>query len=139
MKRLRIGSIIMERRKTENAALRELVDALKGFVDARDSLWTLGFFDRVFRKDKCRDAIRRYDGSLRHLREAIGALMLASRARAASQDEERDMALPPSGPTDALISHEEFTMLLNGACAAERPTQRASRWRRRLTGGPNAV
>lgn len=120
----------MERRKTENTALRELVDALKEFVDARDRLWTLGLVDRLFRKGKCRDSIRRYDASLRQLREAIEGLMSASRAQAATPDRETRAAL---------LSHEEFTMLLTQAPAPDSAAHRGSRRRRRMTGGPNVA
>ena len=119
----------MERRKTENAALRELISALKTFVDARDCVWTLSSMDRLFRRDRCRDTLRNYDRALGALREAIGGLMAASRGPLADAEAGR----PP-----ALISVEEFRMLMEEAEGERRRETRGSRWRTRMTGGPKA-
>ena len=117
----------MERRKTENAALRELISALKVFVDARDCVWTLGAADRLFRRERCRDTLQNYDKAMGALREAIVGLMSASRGPVADTKAERQ---------PALISVEEFRMLLEEPGDGRRRETRGSRWRTRMTGGP---
>ena len=94
-----------ERRKSENAAMRDMVDAMKDFVAARDSLWSLGIFDRLFRFEKYRKVIDNYDNAIFAMRNAVRALTEAT----ASSPETGE---PASKPKPPLVSMEEFEMLL---------------------------
>lgn len=94
-----------ERRKSENTALRELIDALKKVINARDALWSLGFFDRLFRFDKCRAVFNEYDDAMLAVRNAVNGVMEAS-AHA-------EPAPPETGKhRPATITMEEFEVLL---------------------------
>lgn len=119
----------MERRKTENAVVRELIDALKAFVDARDRVWALSAADRLFRRDRCRDTLQQYDRAMGMLRDAVGGLMAAARAQADNPEAEQSLAL---------ISVEEFRMLMEESAGDKHRETRGSRWRTRMTGGPKA-
>lgn len=96
-----------ERRRQENTDVRTLVDCLKAYVDARDAIWSLRFFDKLFRADKCRRIMNEYDNALRSLRGSIKNFIDRG-------GEERPKAAPgPSAPlSTALISEEELDMLL---------------------------
>ena len=102
-----------ERRIDENRALRELVDALKEFIAARDALWTLGFFDRIFRFARCVGMLNRYDTArdrvrtaVKEVRESAGAAVPENPAKTGMQEESAPAA------ARSLVSMEEFEMLL---------------------------
>lgn len=104
-----------DRRKFENSALRDLVEALKKSIDARDALWALGFFDRLFRRDKCRAVFNEYDIALLAVRNAVRGVInetvcrkeaAGKRARSAPVETEPLPPLPPS------VTVEEFEVLL---------------------------
>lgn len=106
-----------ERRSAENAALRELVNALKDFIAARDALWSLGFFDRLFRFSRCVVMLNRYDAARERVRNAIHAVWEAAGPERVSAPEhaggpEPSASLPPQ-PATPLISLEEFEMLMD--------------------------
>lgn len=106
-----------ERRSAENAALRELVDALKDFIAARDALWSLGFFDRLFRFSRCVAMLNRYDAARERVRNAIKAVWDAGGQERPAASEcmdgpELSGDLPAQPPT-RLISLEEFEMLMD--------------------------
>lgn len=95
-----------ERRKKENTALRDLVDALKRLIDARDALWALSIVDRLFRPQKCRAVFNAYDYARELVQRAVRAVMQASAVR----EENPEHPLPRS--REPLISMEEFNVLL---------------------------
>ena len=94
-----------ERRKSENAAMRGMVDAMKNFVAARDALWSLGILDRLFRFEKYRSVIDNYDNAISAMRNAMRAVTQASAKGG-------EKAGQKSEPTPQVISVEEFEMLL---------------------------
>lgn len=97
-----------ERRKSENTALRELIDALKKVINARDALWSLGFFDRLLRFDKCRSVFNEYDDAMLAVRNAVSGVMEAS-------VQPEDLPAPPPNPgrgRATTITMEEFEVLL---------------------------
>lgn len=106
-----------ERRSAENAALRELVNALKDFIAARDALWSLGFFDRLFRFSRCIAMLNRYDAARERVRNAIIAVWEAGGPERPSESGQADGPEPsadrPAQPTVPLISLEEFEMLMD--------------------------
>lgn len=108
----------MERRNSENKALRELVDALKEYITARDSLWTLGFFDRIFRFSRCVGMLNHYDKTRERVRTAIREVKEAAETAAQENQAKPDTAedalaeKPVSAPGGSLVSMEEFEMLL---------------------------
>lgn len=118
----------MERRETKNAALRELVDALKGFVEARDRLWSFDLADCLFYRDRRRDSLRRYDDSLRLLTAAIEGLLVVARGQGALPDKD--------APHASLLSHDEFKMLLGEPSPDLRAARRGRRCRKRVKIGP---
>ncbi len=101
----------MERRTDENKALRELVDSLKDFIAARDSLWSLGFFDRIFRFSRCIAMLNRYDLAWMRVAAAVRAVQAAgaSQSEAKKPDTGKKSPAPGNRP---LLSMEEFEMLL---------------------------
>lgn len=96
-----------ERRKSENTALRELIDALKKVAMARDGLWSLSVIDRIFRLNKYRKTIADYDEAMQSVRNAIVAVMAATR----HQSVENNLPLPKPGPKSG-ITLEEFEFLM---------------------------
>jgi hypothetical protein len=115
------GQEIPERRKSANAMLRKLVDAFKGFTQARDDLWALGFFDRIARKKKCKDVYDSHEKALIALRNAIQEMSrdIGIREALATKGGLRpDEGVTSSEeffkpPVEPLISPEEFEALLN--------------------------
>ncbi|SBW09373.1 hypothetical protein KL86DPRO_50150 [uncultured delta proteobacterium] len=108
----------MERRSSENKALRELVDALKEYITVRDSLWTLGFFDRIFRFSRCVAMLNRYDtarervrAAIRDVKETAEAAVLENQARPEA-GEDAFAEKTPALAARSLVSMEEFEMLL---------------------------
>lgn len=97
-----------ERRKSENTALRELVDALRTVITARDGLWSLSVMDRLFRPEKYRQTIAAYDNALQGVRSAIQAVMSASR----QQPPEHNLPMLKEADPRTGISLEEFEFLL---------------------------
>lgn len=97
-----------ERRKSENAALRELIDALRDFIAARDALWSLSFFDRLFRFEKCRGVISAYDHASVQVRNSIRAVMEASKDSSGNREKVETSTPSLSG----LLSVDEFDLLL---------------------------
>lgn len=104
-----------DRRKFENTAMRDLVEALKKNIDARDALWSLGFFDRLFRRDKCRAVFNEYDVALLAVRDAVRGVInetvcrgeaTGKRTRSAPVETGPLLPLPPS------VTVEEFEVLL---------------------------
>ena len=94
-----------DRRMVENTLLRELVDAMAEFMKARDALWSLGIFDRLFRAEKCRTIINEYDLAARKVREAIRTLSKLTKSGGP------DAPIPDS-QVGRLVSEEEFEMLI---------------------------
>lgn len=117
----------MERRSAENKALRELVDALKEFIAARDSLWTLGFFDRIFRFSRCVAMLNRYDTARERVRAAVKDVKESAETTAMEHFAKPDMPEEtPAAPGRSLVSMEEFEMLLGKpAILKKRPAQGA--------------
>ena len=95
-----------ERRYQENKALRELVDALREFIAARDGLWTLGFLDRVFHREKYLAVLKNYDFAGIRVRNAILKLKTVPASPKTGGSSSSNMARSP------LISLEEFEVLL---------------------------
>lgn len=90
-----------DRRIAENALLRKLVDALKNFIAARDTIWALSFWDRMFRPAKCEQVFASYEQASLAVKEAI-----------------KDMSIIKMQPGDSaryqsLISMEEFEALMD--------------------------
>lgn len=112
----------MERRKTKNIALRELVNALRGFVEARDCLWSFGLTDRLFGRGNRRESLRRYDDSLRLLTVAIEELIIVSRGKSDSSDKDETQIVR--------LTHDELRMLLGEPFQDRRAVQRG-KWLRR--------
>ena len=123
----------LERRKLENAALRELLNALKQFIAARDALWSLRFFDRLFRLDKCRAVFDSYDAASNAMRNAIEAVKTVTEAAADCFEESGAEEAGYKGSEDApypapeppLVSMEEFELLLGKPRLAPRSPQRS--------------
>ena len=114
-----------ERRADENKALRELVDALKDFIAARDALWSLGFFDRIFRFERCVGILNRYDAARNTVRNTVLAVKeatAAAREAAGTEAEPGDAA--PRTPKP-LVTLEEFEMLLGKPAILKKRPQRA--------------
>jgi len=99
----------IERRKPENAALRELVSALRDVINTRDALWALSSFDRLFRFDKCRTVLNEYDEANARVYNAIQAVKPSDDDVPFGEPPERESAEGASAP---LVSTEEFEMLL---------------------------
>ena len=94
-----------DRRQHENTALRELVDALKTVIAARDDMWTLSVIDRFFRLDKYKKVLSDYDEAMQGVRNAIQSVVAASRPAQHENLPAKPMAKPE-------ISLEEFEVLL---------------------------
>ncbi|MCC8194503.1 MAG: hypothetical protein LIP28_07660 [Deltaproteobacteria bacterium] len=102
-----------ERRSDENRALRQLVDALKEYIAARDSLWSLGFFDRIFRFTRCVAMLNRYDTARERVRSAVKDVKEAAETAAMETVSRIEvMEEPPTAEAKSLVSMEEFEMLL---------------------------
>ena len=104
-----------ERRIAENAPLRELVDALQAYIAARDAVWALGFWDRLFRKERCRQVFSKYDQAADTLRNAI---RMMSKSRRSTRSE--------LAKYEPLISMEEFEALMNKPGEQDMPRQTGS-------------
>lgn len=91
-----------DRRIVENAPLRELVTALQAYIAARDAVWALNFWDRCFRKEKCRRVFVAYDAAADALKNSI---RMMSKSRRSSRVE--------IAKYEPLISLEEFEALMN--------------------------
>lgn len=98
-----------ERRADENKALRQLVDASREYTAARDALWSLGLFSRIFYFRRCVDTLNRYDEARDNVRNALQAVKEASAARAEAG---RDTEIRGDATQPPFISLEEFEMLL---------------------------
>lgn len=94
----------------ENKALRDLVDALKAFIAARDNLWSLNFFDRIFHFGKCREILHEYDASRDKVHSAI--LTLKEITESPTLLEKKDLAEKSSDAMAPVVTLEEFEMLL---------------------------
>lgn len=90
-----------DRRMAENASLRELVDALKYFLAARDDIWSLGFFDRLFNTKRRREVYARYD----YAALAVKSVILGMSKMRGPQSE--------FAGGEPLISMEEFDALMS--------------------------
>lgn len=107
-----------DRRIAENALLRELVNALQAYIAARDAVWALNFWDRCFRKEKCRRVFVAYDAAADALKNSI---RMMSKSRRSSRT---DLA-----KYEPLISLEEFEALMNepNGAPAVTPTKNGNR------------
>jgi hypothetical protein len=97
----------IDRRKASNALLRELVNALKRFTAARDAMWDLSLFDRIFRMDKCEQALMAHEAAVADLKKTIQAMARAGSAQAAASRRSDQVAAEP------LITPEELEALLS--------------------------
>jgi hypothetical protein len=97
----------IDRRKASNALLRELVNALKRFTAARDAMWELSLFDRIFRMDKCEQALMAHEAAAADLKKTIQAMARAGSARTAASRGNGQAA------TEPLITPEELEALLS--------------------------
>ncbi|CAK7057309.1 MAG: hypothetical protein DELT_01290 [Desulfovibrio sp.] len=128
-----------ERRKSENAALRELVGALKNVINARDALWSLGLFDRIFRFDKCREIFNEYDAALLAVRNAVHGVIVATTSPEeqipgdAALELETEQAAEHAASQNAekarqtAITLEEFAFLLGKPHAPRKPVVRGKK------------
>lgn len=113
-----------ERRAAENAALRELVNALKEFIAARDALWTLGFFDRIFHFSRCITVLNRYDQAQERVRSALQDVRRASMPESPPR---RGLVAEKASPSSApRLSEEELEMLLGKSASAKPSPPNAS-------------
>jgi hypothetical protein len=97
----------IDRRKASNALLRELVNALKRFTAARDAMWELSLFDRIFRMDKCEQALMAHEDAAADLKKTIQAMARAGNARMPASLQNGQAASEP------LITPEELEALLS--------------------------
>lgn len=91
------NSSVTDRRLAENALLRQLVDALKLFIAARDAIWSLNAFDRFFNTTKYKQAYAEYD----ECSAAVNGLIRAMAIRNSSLDS-----------SEPVLSTEEFDALM---------------------------
>lgn len=101
-----------ERRTDENKALRQLVDASREYIAARDALWSLSFFCRIFWFRRCVDTLNRYDAARDNVRNALQAVKKATAARAETGTDTEARGDAHQNPPP-FISLEEFEMLLD--------------------------
>ena len=69
-------STATDRRLSENAMLRKLVDAIKVFISARDAIWTLGSIDRIFRTKRYSKVYTEYEEATATVNTVIRAMAI---------------------------------------------------------------
>ena len=114
-----------EKRLAENAQLRKLVDALKTFIAARDAIWSLGFYDQIFRTKKYIKVYAEYEVTT----DAISTL-IRGMAKTGSADS-----------SEPVISSEEFDALMRLADDSNNDDKSKGAWgkKRKVESTPNSV
>lgn len=116
---------VTDRRLSENALLRKLVDALKLFIAARDAIWALGFLDRFFCTTKYKKAYADYDDAS----TSVNAIIRTMAIRNSNSD-----------PSEPVLSSEEFDALLRLAGDHDSSRERhATQRKRKAESGPKTV
>jgi hypothetical protein len=114
-----------ERRLAENAQLRKLVDALKTFIAARDAIWSLNFYDQIFRTKKYTKAYAEYEVATNAI-----STFIRSMAKTGNADS-----------SEPVLSSEEFDALMRLADGSDDDDKLKGTWgkKRKAESTPNAV
>lgn len=94
----------------ENIALHKFIVAARKYVTARDALWSLGLFDRIFRSWRCVDALNLYDEAKDNVRAAFQEVKDVTIAKTGADIVGKKE--PPPKPCP-ILTVDEFEMLLN--------------------------
>lgn len=92
------GKFDTDRRKTENALLRQLVDAFKRYLVARDAIWSLSFLDRLLRTPSFKKTYDNYYESFAQVNALIRLMAVKT--------------TPLELPSEAILSPEEINALM---------------------------
>ena len=114
-----------ERRLAENLQLRILVDALKTFIAARDAIWSLSFYDQIFRTKKYIKAYTDYE---------VATEVISTFIRSMAKTGNADSSQP-------VISSEEFDALMRLADGSYNDDKSKGAWgkKRKAESTPNSV
>ena len=119
------NTINREKRLAENAKLRKLVDAIQTFIAARDAIWSLGFYDQIFRTKKYTKVYADYE---------VAADDISTFIRSMAKTNNADASEP-------VISSEEFDALMRLVDSSNDDDKSKGAWgkKRKVESTPNSV
>lgn len=102
--------MIGNQQNNENEALYKFLEVAKEYLAARDALWSLGLFNRIFRFGRCVDLLNQYDEAKENVRSAFQEIQNIITAQAGA-----DIVGEKNTPRNraSLLTVEEFEVLLN--------------------------